>query len=245
MNKKRVLTMFSTTLMVLALSGIYPLQTAAAPIRPFEGRPPVAPVRPFTTDYFGIKVVDPYRYMENLKDPQVQAWFRGQNAYTREVLDSIPGRKALLARIRALDESASARVMDVRRLPGGIYFYQKRTASENNFRLYVRDGLNGPEKLVLDPDKYPAAKGSHNSISYYSPSWNGQWVAVGVSAGGSENAVIHIINVATGKDSPETIDRARFGSVNWRPDNHSFFYNRLQKLKPGQSANTAEEKSID
>jgi prolyl oligopeptidase len=207
--------------------------------------PPVAPVRPVTDVYYGIKVVDPYRYMENLKNPKVDAWFKAQNTYTRAVLAKIPGRAALLARITALDESTSARVTDVRQLPGGRYFYQKRLASENVYKLYTRDGLKGPEKLVLDPASYAASKGSHNSISYYSPSWDGSLVAVGVSAGGSENAVIHIIDVTTGKESPETIDRARFGSVNWRPDNHSFFYNRLQKLAPGESPIAAEEKSID
>ncbi len=72
-----------------------PSKSAAAP-----AAPPVAPVRPVTDDYFGTKVVDPYRYMENLKDPKVAAWFKGQNAYTRAVLAKIPGRDALLARIR-------------------------------------------------------------------------------------------------------------------------------------------------
>ena len=207
--------------------------------------PPVAPVRPVTDDYFGVKVVDPYRYMEDLKDPEVDAWFKEQNAYTRAVLAKIPGRAALLARIRALDESAPARITDVRRLPGGRYFYQKRLASENVYRLYMRDGLEGAEKMILDPARYPAPKGSHNAISYYAPSWDGKWVAVGVSAGGSENAVIHIINVETGEESTETIDRARFGAISWRPDNHSFFYNRLQKLASGQPKTEEEEKSVD
>ncbi|MGA8366289.1 MAG: prolyl oligopeptidase family serine peptidase [Candidatus Acidiferrales bacterium] len=207
--------------------------------------PPIAPVRPVTDDYFGTKVVDPYRYMENLKDPKVAAWFKGQNAYTRAVLAKIPGRDALLARIKELDESTPERVSDVRVIPGGRYFYQKRLATENVSKLYMRQGLDGPEKLILDPDKYPSPKGSHNSISYYGPSWDGTFVAVGISAGGSENAVIHILNVDTGAESPETIDRARFGAVNWLPDNHSFFYNRLQKLAPGQPTTEEEEKSID
>jgi prolyl oligopeptidase len=205
----------------------------------------VAPVRPVTDTYFGIQVTDPYRYMENLKDPQVDAWFKAQNAYTRAVLAEIPGRDALFARIKALDESAPARVSDVTRMPDGRIFYLKRLASENVARLYMRQGLQGAEKMILDPQKYPAPKGSHNAISYFSPSWDGQRVAVGVSAGGSENAVIHILNVATGEESSETIDRARFGAVNWRPDNHSFFYNRLQKLAPGQPATEEEEKSGD
>jgi len=207
--------------------------------------PPVAPVRPVTTDYYGTKVVDPYRYMENLKDPQVDAWFKGQNAYTRAVLAKIPGRNALLARIRELDASTPAKVSAVTRMPGGRYFYEKELANEIVARLYVRDGLDGQERVLIDPNKYPAPKGSHNVISYYAPSYDGKLVAAGISAGGSENATIHIIDVDTGKEFPETIDRTQFGNVQWRMDNHSFFYNRMQELKPGQPLTDKEEKSVD
>src|SRR5271167_221598 len=84
---------------------------------PAPASPPVAPVRPVTDNYFGTKVVDPYRYMENLKDPKVAAWFKGQNAYTRAVLAKIPGRDGLLARIKELDQSTPERVSDVRLIP--------------------------------------------------------------------------------------------------------------------------------
>jgi hypothetical protein len=66
---------------------------------------PVAPIRPVVDNYYRTKIVDPYRYMESLKDPEVQAWMRAQNEYTRGVLASIPGRERLLARIRQLDQS--------------------------------------------------------------------------------------------------------------------------------------------
>ncbi|MGB6870338.1 MAG: prolyl oligopeptidase family serine peptidase [Acidobacteriaceae bacterium] len=214
--------------------------TEAAP-----SHPPVAPVKPVTDDYYGTKVVDPYRYMEDLKDPQVDAWFRQQNAYTRAQLAKIPGRNALLARIKELDASTPAKVSAVNRLPGGRYFYEKELANEIVSRLYVRDGLDGQERLLIDPNKYPAPKGSHNVISYYVPSNDGKLVAAGISAGGSENATIHIMDVDTGKELPETIDRAEFGNVQWRADNHSFFYNRMQKLAPGQPETDKEEKSVD
>ena len=205
--------------------------------------PPAAPVRPVIDDYFGIKVPDPYRYMENLKDPQVEAWFKQQNEFCRGVLGRISGRDKLLARIKELGQSAPARVFDVRRLPTNRYFFQKRLASEDVARLFTRDGLDGAEKLALDPNKYPAPKGSHNAISYYAPSDDGNWVAVGVSPAGSENAIIHMIDLRTGEEAKETIDRARFGGIAWRKDNHSFFYNRLQKLSPDQPPTDEELKS--
>jgi len=215
-------------------------QSAPAP----SGQP-VAPVRPVTEQYFGVTISDPYRYMEDLTNPDVATWFKGQNDYTRGVLGKIPGRDALLKRIQELDQSTPARVSSVNRIPGGRIFYEKELASEIVSKLYVRDGLDGTERLLVDPAKYPVAAGSHNVISYYSPSWDGKMVGVGISEGGSENAVIHIIEVDTGKEFPETIDRGRFGAIAWRADNRSFFYNRLQKLAPGQPETDYEQKSID
>jgi len=194
--------------------------------------PPSAPVRSVTDEYFGTKVVDPYRYMENLKDPQVEAWFKAQNDYTRAVLARIPGRDALLAKIKQLDESAPARVSDARRLPSGRYFYQKRLASEDVPKVYMRDGLAGEEKLLVDPTTFAKSGGPHYSINYYAPSFDGQYVAFGVSPAGSEDAVLRVVEVATGKETGDVIDRAQFGNPSWLPDGRSFVYNRLQKLGP-------------
>lgn len=202
--------------------------------------PPIAPIRPVTDEYFGIKVTDPYRYMENLKDPEVAAWFHGQNDYARDILHRIRGREQLLARIKELGLSAPARVFDVNRMAGGQFFYEKRLANEEVARLYVRDGLYGAERILVDPEKFPAPAGSHNAISYFAPSDDGKWVAAGISASGSENAIIHIFDVQSGKEAKETIDRARFGGISWRPDNHSFYYNQLQKLAPNQPATDEE-----
>ena len=74
------------------------LSAAALAIEP----PPTAPVRPVTEDYFGTQVTDNYRYMENLTEPEVQAWMKGQADYTRHLLDQIPGRVPLLNRIHTL-----------------------------------------------------------------------------------------------------------------------------------------------
>jgi prolyl oligopeptidase len=199
---------------------------------PPPASPPVAPVRAVTEEYFGTKVADPYRYMENLKDPAVEAWFKGQNDYTRSVLARIPGRAALLAKIKKLDESAPARVFDVRRLPGGRYFYQKRLASEDVPKIYMRDGLKGEEKLLVDPGTFVKSGGPHYAIDYYAPSLDGHYVAFGVSPAGSEDAVLHVMDTSTGKETGDVIDRAQFGSPSWLPDGRSFLYNRLQKLGP-------------
>jgi prolyl oligopeptidase len=200
-----------------------------------QSRPPAAPVRPVVDEYYGNKVTDPYRYMENLTDPQVDAWFKSQNAYTRGVLESIPGRAGLLGRIKQLDESAPARVIDVRRLPSGQYFYQKRLASEDLFKIYMREGLSGQEKLLVDPTSFAKPGSPHFAINYYAPSMDGRYVAFGISPAGSEDAVIHVVDTTTGKETGDVVDRAQFGPPSWLPDGQSFVYNRLQKLGPNSA----------
>src|SRR6516165_12528272 len=100
--------------------------------------PPVAPVVPVADDYYGTSVTDNYRYFEDLKNPQVQAWMKGQADYARAVLDSLPGRKALLERITVLDRSQVA-VPDVQQR-GQRYFYQTRRPDDQVAKLYYRDG---------------------------------------------------------------------------------------------------------
>jgi len=192
--------------------------------------PPVATVRVVTDEYFGIKVADPYRYMEDLTNPEVTAWFKGQNDYTRAILGRIPGRATLLARIKTFDEGAPARITDLRRLPGDRYFYQKRLASEDVSKLYVRDGLQRGERLLVDPTKFATAGGPHYVISYYAPSFDGRYVAAGISAAGSEDAVLRVFDISNGKETGDVIDHAQFGSPTWMPDGRSFLYNRLQLL---------------
>jgi prolyl oligopeptidase len=195
--------------------------------------PPVAPVRVVAEDYFGTKVSDPYRYMENLKDPQVVKWFSDQDAYTRLVLSRIPGRKVLLKRIQQLDESGPPRVFDFQRFQNQRYFYQKRLANENIAKLYMRTRLQGHEKLILDPDKRSTKSDEHYTLNYYSPSLDGRFVAYGISPSGSEDAVIHVLDLTTGKDTDESIDRSWYGGISWLPDRQSFFHVRFQKLSPG------------
>ena len=142
--------------------------------------PPTAPAVPVTDDYFGTKVTDNYRYFEDLKSPQVQAWMKGQADYTRAVLDSLPGRKALLERITALDKSRVA-VFDVQQR-GDRYFYQKRRPEDQVAKLYYRNGLEGVEHLILDPGSLGTAQ-AHAALDYYAPSWDGQLVASSLAAG--------------------------------------------------------------
>jgi prolyl oligopeptidase len=197
-------------------------------------QPPKTPVRDVTDEYFGTKVVDPYRWLEKTDDPEVAAWMKSQNDYTRATLARVPGRDQLLERVKALDNAGA--VVSALQVWGGKYFCYKTEPGSDNRKLYVRDNLQAPERLLVDPEKLTTPEGKHYSIDYFQPSIDGMHVAYGISQGGSENSVLHVIESATGKVLSDSIDRAEFGSPSWLPDGRSFFYSRLQKLPPDAPA---------
>ena len=200
--------------------------------------PPLTPVRPVTTDYFGTRVVDNYRYMENLDDPEVQSWMRGQSAYARKVLDGIPGRDALARQIMSLMTS------DVRRgefqLRRQRFFYRLQDAGADLHKLAYRDGASGAEHVLVDPARLSSEGSHHFALDWYSPSWDGRYVAYGISEGGSEKSVLHIVDLQSGQQITESIDRTTDCIVSWRPDNQSFFYLRYPKPGPDTPASQSE-----
>jgi prolyl oligopeptidase len=203
--------------------------------------PPVAPINPVVDTYAGHSVTDSYQWMEKLSDPAVVSWLKGQSDYTNAVLATIPHHDELLARIKSLDGSATT-YSEVNRV-GDRIFYEKMRPIDQTPKLYVRDGLHGQERLLMDAGQRSAA-GVHYAMDYYAPSLDGKYVAVGISPGGSEDDTIYTVDVDTGKVLPDQIDRARFGSPAWLPDGKSFFYNRLPKLAPGAPPELGEEKSL-
>jgi prolyl oligopeptidase len=200
---------------------------------------PVAPVIPVTDTYFGKKVVDPYRWMEDLKSPQVQSWMKAQAAYTKDYLARLPGRDALISRIESLDNAATR--LGGLQLHGSRYFYLKTNPGDQTPKLYVRDGLTGPERLLVDAQLL-GGTGKRYTISGYYASTDGSLVAVEIAPGGSEEGVLRILDAATGKVLPDSIDRVWEASVSWDPSGTFFYYTRLQKLGPGK---TALDKELD
>ena len=99
--------------------------------------PPAAPIDNVVDEYFGVRVDDPYRYMEDWKDPKVQAWVKAQADYTSAVLAKISARAKLLARIQELNQSAPYVIYGFRREPDGKVYYSKRLADEDVARFYV------------------------------------------------------------------------------------------------------------
>jgi prolyl oligopeptidase len=190
-------------------------------------KPPVASLRPVTDTLHGVSITDRYRWMENAKDPEWMPYLMGQNTYARAVLARIPGREDLAGKISAVSGELAA--VSAVQAAGPYIFSEVRPAGANTFKLYVREGIGGKDRVLLDPD-VKATAGTHYSLDYWLASPDGSHVVVGTSPAGSEDSSIQIVETATGAFLPETIDRAQFGSPSWLPDGSGFFFVRF---KPG------------
>jgi len=198
--------------------------------------PPAAfPARNVPATFHGTVVDDPYRDLEDIKNPDVLAWAKSQADYARSQLESIAGYKELRARLAQLDDSRAAVIGGVLRDGKGNLFFTRRGAKDNTFKLYRRDA-NAAETLLIDPDDWQKQTGKPHAINYFSPSPNGELVAFGISAAGSEEAAIYVMETTTRKRIGEPISRAQYPRISWRPDSRSFFYLREQEMKPEMPA---------
>src|SRR5258706_12708825 len=170
--------------------------------------PPAAfPARDVPATFHGTVVDDPYRELEDIKNPDVLAWAKSQADYGRSQLESIAGYKELRARLAQLDDSRAAVIGGVLRDGKGNLFFTRRGAKDNTFKLYRRDA-NAAETLLIDPDDWQKQTGKPHAINYFSPSPNGELVAFGISAAGSEEAAIYAMEAAAGERIGEPRTRA-------------------------------------
>jgi prolyl oligopeptidase len=210
---------------------------AARPAFAAVNGPPVAPVRPVTETYFGVKVTDRYRWME-AEGPEWQAYVKAEGDYTAKILAQIPGRNQLADAI-ARNTGEIVAVIAVQ-TGGSKIFTEMRPAGANTSKLFVRDSLSGADRKLIDPDSYATA-GTHAALDWWAPSPDGAHVVFGISPGGSEQSTLHILETDTGNVLPEAIDRTADASPSWLPDGSALFYNRLQDVPPDSDA--YEEKS--
>ena len=189
-------------------------------------KPPVPTMRPVTETLFGTAITDRYRWMEDPKDPEWTPYLLGQNAYARQVLAAIPGRDDLAARIGAV--SGGLTIVSAVQSAGPYVFTQVRPAGANTYKLYVRQGLGGTDRLLIDPDAM-ATGSTHYSLDYWQTSPDGRYLAYGISPAGSEDSTLRIMETATGAILPESFDRAQAGSPSWLPDTSGLFLNRLKE----------------
>jgi prolyl oligopeptidase len=173
--------------------------------------------------HFGTALEDPYRWMEQ-EGEELNRWLEGQAGYARSVLDAMPRRASLLARIRSLS-GALPQISDLR-MAGERTFYLWREAGARVPVLMVRDpdsgpGQLGPGRVLFDPDR--ARDEDHHAIDWFVPSPEGRYVACAVSPSGSENSMLRVIDVDGGVILDDIIPPlTAFAYVSWLEDSRSF-----------------------
>src|SRR5438270_8046384 len=186
--------------------------------------PPKAKVEPVTETLHGRTITDNYRWLENASDPDTQAFTRDQLAYTRSVLDKQPQMARIKQRLSELLTIGNIGTPSVR---GKWYFHTQRDGKQNQPILYVREGVDGKDRILLDPNTL-SADGTV-ALDWWHPSQDGKYVAYGTSPGGSEISTLYVVDTVTGKLLDEKIPQTRAASVEWLPDNSAFYYTKFPK----------------
>ncbi|MCG6989628.1 MAG: prolyl oligopeptidase family serine peptidase [Gemmatimonadetes bacterium] len=181
------------------------------------------------TDYFGTKVADPYRWLENQDSPEVAKWVEAENKVTFAYLDQIPLRDTFRTRLTELWNNPSIGVPD--RVAGRL-FYRMNTGLQNQSVLYDQTDLSAKPATLLDPNTL-SPDGSIDLASY-SPSPDGRYLVYGLSQGGSDWEALHVRDLSTLKDLPDTVHWVKYSAISWTKDGRGFFYTRFPAPPPGQ-----------
>lgn len=170
----------------------------------------------------GVKIADPYRWLEDGNSAETQQFTRDELAYTRTLLDKQPQMQHIKARLEELLTIGSIGTPSVR---GKYYFHTQRDGKQNQPLLYVRESVTGKDRVLLDPNTL-SADGTV-ALDWWHPSPDGKYVAYGTSPGGSEISTLYLIETATGKLLDEKIPQTRAANVEWLPDNSAFYYTKF------------------
>ena len=181
-------------------------------------------------DYFGTKVADPYRWMEDLDSKPVADWVAAENQVTFAYLAQLPLREHFRRRITELWDYPKVSI-PVRQ--GGRYFYSKNSGLQRQAPLYMRSSLTAPATLVLDPNVL-SPDGSLSLAPEWASSHDGRLLAYPLSEGGADWRTIHVRDIDSGRDLPDEIRWMRFSGISWTNDSKGFFYSRYPEPPKGK-----------
>jgi len=185
-------------------------------------------------DYFGVKVPDPYRWLEDENSAETKAWVEAENKITFAYLDKIAYREKLKARLTQLINYPRISAPFHR---GDTYFFTKNDGLQNQSVYYVQKGLDGAPEVFLDPNKFSADGTS--VLSAFSLSKDGKYLAYGISQGGSDWIEIHVMEVATRKSLSDDLQWLKASGVEWHGD--GFYYSRYPAPEKGKELTSKNE----
>jgi len=185
-------------------------------------------------DYFGTKVADPYRWLEDENSAETKTWVQAQNAVTFAYLDKIPYREKLKARLTELYNYPRVSAPFHR---GDTYFFTKNDGLQNQSVYYVQKGVNGKPEVFLDPNKFSADGTS--VLSAFSLSKDGKYLAYGISEGGSDWVTLSVMEVASRQKLSDEVKWMKASGVSWQGD--GFYYSRYPEPEKDKSLTSKNE----
>jgi prolyl oligopeptidase len=193
---------------------------------------PATPKALVTDIYHGVKVSENYRWLENWDDPKVKQWSDAQNAYARDILDNLPNITRLRERITNIMKAETTSYHSLCCNSGHLFAEKHQPPKQQNF-IIIMDSPHdaSSERILVDPSVVDPS--GSTSIDWFVPSFDGKYVAVSMSKGGTESGDVCIYETATGEQVYEVIPRVNGGTaggdVAWVPDNSGFFYTRYPR----------------
>ncbi|HEY7006722.1 MAG TPA: prolyl oligopeptidase family serine peptidase [Sphingomicrobium sp.] len=200
---------------------------------------PRSRARPFSEVVHGIRVDDPYRWMEDSSDPAWPAALAEQSRYSRAFLDDLPGRRAFLDRINAL--TSGDMPGDAVQAAGGHIFTFRRNRGSETMNLLVRDGPTGADRVLVDASKLGTGGATAGIDYYWNASPDGRHVVFASFENGSEELTLRVVEVESGKLLPDSLAHVDMSERSWAPDGSGFFYTRLS---PGEGSEKYNNTSV-
>jgi prolyl oligopeptidase len=181
--------------------------------------PPYSRIDAVTEILHGVSVTDPYRWLEDQQSPQTREWLHAQHEYSRSYLDAIPGRNRIRDRIREL---LDVETYDSLQQVGSRYFFRKRQPEQEQPCIFVRDGADGSDQLLVDP----AARGTgaYTAVKPLRASPDGRLLLYEVKEGGERTGTFEIVDVDRRKVLPDVLPRGYLRGFAFSPDSQSFYY---------------------
>jgi prolyl oligopeptidase len=186
-------------------------------------------------NYFGTKVSDPYRWLENDTSAATAEWVKEQNQVTNDYLSKIPFREKIREKLTKIWNYPK---YGVPFREGPWYFYNKNNGLQNQSVLYVRKGLEGTPRVLLDPNTF--SPDGTVALAGISASHDGKYLAYSIARSGSDWNEIHVMEIETGKLLPDTLKWVKFSGMAWQKK--GFYYSRFEEPKQGEEL-TGENKS--